>query len=266
VLLREAAVVTACAIVMRFAWVWPSTYVSSALGRWLLGSGEPWPSWRTVFFIGWAGMRGGDSLVIALALPFTTSTGAPFPAREQIVFITFVVIFATLVLHGVSLRPLLHRLRLRDDGRAEDEEAHARLVAVEEGLRVLDEDAVRDGPYPEVVRYLRQRHRQRARRWAAREEQRFGGRPHDGEERHMVAAPSHDAGALDERRAEAYRRLRTRMIEREQQAVVALRDQGVIGDDVMRRVQHDLDLEAMLLDAREPAVEPSSEVSAAIDP
>lgn len=264
-LLREAALITACVVVVRFIWVWPSAYISRALGRRLLHRDTPSPSWQSVLFIGWSGMRGGESLAIALALPLSTASGAPFPAREQIVFITFVVIFATLVVQGASAGPLLRWLRLRGDGRARDEEAHARLVAVEEGLRALDDDSGSGSPYPEVVRYLRQRHRQRARRWAAREDRRFLGRSHLGTHDHTVTAPSHDTGALDESRAAEYRRLRSKMIQAEERAVVALRDRDVIGDDVMRRIQHDLDLESMLLEVPEPVVEPASEVASSID-
>jgi len=264
-LLREGALIALCMILIRFAWVWPSAYIPRALGRRLLHRRTPYYPWRQVLFIGWAGMRGGDSLVIALALPFTTLSGAPFPAREQIVFITFVVIFVTLVLQGATVAPLLRRLRLRADGRAGDEEAHARLVAAEAGIRALDDTSVSSSPYPEVVRYLRQRHRQRARRWAAREQLRFHGRRHDGAHEHTVVAPSHDAGVLDDKRSREYRRLRSRMIQAEQRAVVTLRDQDVIGDDVLRRIQHDLDLESMLLQTREPVVEPVSEVPSAMD-
>jgi len=263
-LLREAGLITMCVILVRFVWVWPSAYISSVIGRWLFHLDVTERGWKQVLFIGWAGMRGGESLVIALALPFVTSSGAPFPARDKIIFITFVVIFVTLVLQGLTVGPLLRALRLQPDGRAEDEEAHARLVAVEAGLRALDAEATANNPYPEVVRYLRQRHRQRARRWAAREERRFRGRQHEGEHDRLVTAPSHGEGALDDRRSAEYRRLRSRMIRGEQQAVVELRDQDVIGDDVMRRIQHDLDLEAMLLGAPEPVIEPTSEVSSAI--
>ena len=264
-LFLEAGLVTACVILVRFVWVWPSAYIPSALARRFLHLDAPSRPWRSVFFIGWAGMRGGESLVIALALPFTTSSGAPFPAREKIIFFTFVVIFTTLVLQGATAGPLLRRLRLRPDGRADDEEAHARLVAVEAGLRALDDEQGANSPYPEVVRYLRQRHRQRARRWAAREERRFRGRSHDGAHEHAFVAPSHYAGELDDSRSAEYRRLRSKMIRGEQRAVVALRDQDVIGDDVMRRIQHDLDLESMLLGAPEPVTEPVSEVPSAIE-
>ncbi len=263
-LLREAGLITACVIMVRFVWVWPSAYISRALGRRLFHYRPPDRSWKAILFIGWAGMRGGESLVIALALPFTTASGAPFPAREKIIFITFVVIFVTLVLQGLTVGPLLRVLHLHPDGRAEDEEAHARLVAVEAGLRALDEEAAATEAYPEVVRYLRQRHRQRARRWAAREQRRFQGRSHDGEHTHLATAPSHDAGELDDRRSTEYRRLRSTMIRGEREALVELRDEDVIGDDVMRRILHDLDLEAMLLGAPEPVMEPASEVSSAI--
>jgi len=71
---------------------------------------------------------------------------------------------------------------------------------------------------------------------------------------------------IDERRAEEYRRVRSAMLDAEQQAILDLRDNGVIADDVMRRVQRDLDLETMLLETSEPVIEPVSEVPAAFGP
>jgi monovalent cation/hydrogen antiporter len=263
-LVREAALVSLCVVVVRLVWILPTTYIARAGGRWLRGTNEPLPPWRWVLFIGWAGLRGGDSLVIALAVPLTVAAGAPFPAREQIIFVTFGVIFATLVLQGPTLTPLVRLLALTGDGQEQDEEAHARLVATEAALRSLDDLARSPSPYPEVARYLQQRFRQRARRWAARESRRLGGRAHAFAQGHIVAAPSHEAGILDEGRVGEYRRLRSLAIDAEQSAVIALRDQSVIGDDVMRRIQRDLDLEAMLLDTPEPVVEPLSEVPSAL--
>ena len=253
--LREAAIVCLCVIGVRIAWIGPSAYVGRKLGAWLRRSTAELPSWRWIFFVGWAGIRGGDSLVIALALPLTTATGAPFPAREQIIFITFCVIFVTLVLQGPTLAPLARCLGIRSDGRAEDEEAHARLTAAEAGLKALGSPEVTETEYPEIARYLRQRHRQRARRWAAQEARRLDHRPDEAAHEHFVAAPSHDAGALDDRRSAEYRRMRATMIRAERQALLDLRDGDVIGDDVMRRIQRDLDLELILLESREPVVE-----------
>lgn len=259
-LIGETAIICACIVLVRVLWVLPSTYISRSIGRWLRGSNEKLPSWRQVVFIGWAGIRGGDSLVIALALPFTTATGAPFPARDRIVFITFSVILVTLVLQSPTLRPMARWLNLHGDERADDEEAHARLTAAEAGLRVLDSPNLGDVQYPEVPRYLRQRHRQRARRWAAREARQLEKRPDETRHDHFVTAPAHGAGVLDEQRAAEYRRIRSTMIRAEQQALLALRDRGEIGDDVMRTVQRELDLEQVLLDSPEPVIEPSREL------
>jgi CPA1 family monovalent cation:H+ antiporter len=256
----EAAIVCLCVIVVRLVWVFPSTYVGRSLDGWLRRHRAPLPSWRQGLFVGWAGIRGGDSLVIALALPLTTAAGGAFPARDRIVFLTFSVILATLVVQGPTLRPLARWLCLHDDGRAEDEEAHARLTAVEAGLRALDAPALSASTYPEVVRYLRQRHRQRARRWASREARRLAARPAESPHAHLVAAPSHEAGVLDERRAAEYRRLRGEMIRAEQRALRELRDRDEIGDDVMRSIQRELDLERVLLDSPSPVIEPPREV------
>jgi monovalent cation/hydrogen antiporter len=263
-LIREAAIISLCVVVVRLVWVTPTAYIFRALGRWLRHSNEELPPWRQILFIAWAGVRGADSLVIALSLPLVTATGAPFPARNQIVFITFAVIFATLVIQGSTLAPVARLLRLHGDGREKDEEAHARLVATETALRALADPKLENTPYPEVVRYIQQRYRQRARRWAARESRQYEGRAHDPAHEHLVAAPSHEAGELDESRIGEYRRIRARAIDAERRAVEALRDQSVIGDDVMRRIERDLDLEVMLLSSRDPVAEPPSEVPSAI--
>jgi Na+/H+ antiporter len=266
-LVREAGLVTLCVVLVRLAWVLPSTYLARSLGRWLRRSHEPLPPWQWVAFIGWAGVRGGDSLVIALAVPLVTASGTPFPARDQILFITVAVIFVTLVMQGPTLAPLADALALRGDAHQDDEEAHARLVAIEAALAALADAATAGSPskYPEVARYLEQRYRQRARRWAARESRQLEGRAHDFLQVHSVAAPSHEAGELDEQRIVEYRRLRSQSVDAERRAVIKLRDQSVIGDDVLRRIQRDLDLEAMLLDTREPVVELPGEMPTSLD-
>jgi CPA1 family monovalent cation:H+ antiporter len=270
-LLREAALVCVCVVVVRLLWIFPSGYVGRAADRWVRGGRGSLGSWRELLFIGWAGIRGADSLVIALALPLTTAGGAAFPARDRILFLTFGVILTTLLLQGPTLLPLARRLGLHDDGRADGEEAHARLSAAEAGLLALDSPALSASTYPEVARFLRRRHRQRARRWASREAGRLEARANESpdaqhaqhaEHAHFVVAPSHDAGVLDERRAAEYRRVRAGMIQAEQRALRELRDRGEIGDDVMRGVQRELDLERVLLDSSAPVLEPPREAGA----
>jgi CPA1 family monovalent cation:H+ antiporter len=265
-LVTEALIVSVCVVLVRILWAIPSTYIFRTLGRWMGLGNNPLPPLRTVFFISWTGLRGADSLVLALALPLTTATGARFPAREQIIFITFGVIFFTLVVQGPTIAPLARRLHVGTDEDEGAEEAHARLAAAEAGLRALD-DFGNDGPYPEVVRYLRTRHLQRARRWAAKEqdEQAHEVETGDAPHQHFTVAPSHAAAVIDERRGDEYRRVRGAMLKAEQQSVLDQRDTGVIGDDVMRRILRDLDLETILLETSEPVVETPSDVAGVID-
>jgi CPA1 family monovalent cation:H+ antiporter len=189
-------------------------------------------------------MRGGDSLVIALAVPVTTAAGHPFPARGLIIFLTFTVILATLVLQGPTLAPIVRWWGLTE-GERDTEEAHARRVVAEAGLRRLEEEARRDGVDRATARYLEATYRRRAHRWAARDRERHGQLDED----HARLAGID--GGRAEHLATAYRALRAAMIEDEREALINLRDQGVIGDDVLRRVQRDLDLETMLLESTE---------------
>jgi CPA1 family monovalent cation:H+ antiporter len=236
--------ITLVVIVVRIVY----TVVAASLIRWSRRGTEKqaWaPNWRQAGFLGWAGMRGGDSLVIALALPLTTAGGDPFPARGLIIFVTFVVILGTLVLQGLTLAPLIRRWGLTEGEESDAEEAHARRVVAEAGLQRLRGEADRDGVDRRAVKYLERTYRRALERWSARDRDRHG---HDDAEHASLAG-------IDGRRAEgvatSYRALRTAMIDAERDALIRLRDDGVIGDDVLRRVQRDLDLETVLLESAE---------------
>ncbi|MFL5493516.1 MAG: Na+/H+ antiporter [Gemmatimonadales bacterium] len=237
------AVVALTAIVLRLVY----TFTAVLLVRFRLRrqGKPPQPSWGEATFVGWTAMRGGDSLVIALALPLRTAAGQPFPARELIIFLTFAVIFDTLVLQGLTLKPLLRWLDLKDGAELDNEEAHARRIAAEVGLHRLDEEGRQDGVEPDVLRYLRRKYAGRLDRWSARDREAHGAEDPE----HRALAGRDGAGA--ERAATSYRRLRMAMIHAERRAVVGLRDKGEIGDEVLRRVQRDLDLETMLLESGE---------------
>src|SRR5262249_55497732 len=126
-------------------------------------AGMKWryPKWQHVAFIGWAGMRGGDSLVIALSLPLMTSAGTPFPARDLIIFITFSVILITLVVQGFTFGAACRLLGIRDDGVDKAEEERARRVSLEAGLAHLEELAKRPEAPMEQINDLRDRHARR---------------------------------------------------------------------------------------------------------
>lgn len=107
-LCRSALAVLGAVVAARLVWVFPGAYVPRFLDRAVLGAPAAYPPWRGVTVVGWAGMRGVVSLAAALALPLRTADGAPFPGRDLIQFLTFWVIFGTLVGQGLTL-PLLIR-------------------------------------------------------------------------------------------------------------------------------------------------------------
>ncbi len=108
-LLVDSAAVVGAVVVSRLVWMFPGAYLPRWFDRNLLGRTDvAYPPWQSVTVVGWTGMRGVVSLAAALALPLTTTGKTPFPGRDLIQFLTFVVIFATLVGQGLTL-PLLIR-------------------------------------------------------------------------------------------------------------------------------------------------------------
>jgi monovalent cation/hydrogen antiporter len=248
-LIGYSALVALTVIVVRIVYTATAVFLLRLFAR---PGGKKPPGWSEAAFIGWTGMRGGDSLIIALALPLATATGAPFPARGVIVFLTFAVILCTLVVQGFTVVPLLRRLDLAKGDDEDSEEAHARRVAADVGLRRLDQLAT-SNQNAKAVGYLRQLHGERRRKWAARDRT-----LHSADDADHRDLPRTDAGA--ERNAESYRSLRRAMMDAERAAIIDLRDRDTIGDDVMRRVQRELDLETMMLDsAEDDASEPFDE-------
>ena len=172
------------------------------------------------------------SLAAALALPLVTYSGGPFPFRSEIILITFMVILSTLVLQGLSLAPLLRILKLERDETLEREEAHAREHAATAALARLDELSRELWPLAEHMDRLRVQYARRVQRFASAKE---GGK---------------DEKCMEET-AQALRRLRQETLTAERRAVIGLRDQGVISDDVLHRIEHELDIEALRLGAGE---------------
>jgi Na+/H+ antiporter len=220
-LIGYSALVCATVIVTRLVWVPIFAYVPRALFR-SVREHDPYPPWQWLAIIGWAGIRGAVSLAAALALP------NDFPHRGLIVFLTFTVIVSTLVLQGLSLPGLIRVLDVMDDGKAEREDAKARIRAAEAALARLEE-LVEDGAVrPDTAERLRGLYNFRRNR--------FGARFDDA-----------DDGELEERSV-AYQRVIRDLLDAERAELVSLRNQGLIDDNVIQRVQRDLDLEAARLD------------------
>jgi len=228
-LLIVGAVISALAIVVRLIWVPVAGWIPRAMSR-ALRERDPMPPWSYLFVIGWGGMRGIVTLAAALALPLTTAAGAPFPFRTEIILISFVVILATLVLQGLSFAPLIRLLRVEEDRGLEQEEMLARERAAAAALARLDELG-RDGRHhgriiPEQHERLRDHYSRRAQRFAA-------------------------SGKVDPEctfeAAEADRRLRYEALHAERTVLIGLRNDGTISDEVLHRLEHELDVESLRL-------------------
>jgi CPA1 family monovalent cation:H+ antiporter len=168
----------------------------------------------------WSGMRGAVSLAAALALPLD------FPQRDLIVFLTFSVILFTLVLQGLTLPALIDRLGVEEDDPEEREELAARRAAVEAALERVEELAGEDWTRPETVERMRGMFEYRRRRLAGR----------------------HGHGESLEDRSRAYQAMVREVIEAQRAAIVALRNAGEISNDVMHRLERELDLEDQRLE------------------
>ncbi len=206
-------------IVARIVWVFPATYVPRMLSA-RVRARDPYPPPKAVFVVSWAGMRGAVSLAAALALPIT----ARLPERDLLIFLTFCVILATLVGQGLTLPWLIRRLGVVAVTGPDTEEAHARLAAVEAAMNRLSELALEYPGHIELIDQLRSRY--------------------DHEASHVwpnAEAPLDDS----ERESLDHMEILNAVLSAEREAVIGLRDDGIIGDEVLHRIERDLDLEAL---------------------
>jgi CPA1 family monovalent cation:H+ antiporter len=221
-LLGLGVLVSAVVILVRLIWVIPAAWGLPILGH--------RKRWAEVLVIGWAGMRGVVSLATALALPLDT------PERDLLHFLTFCVILATLVGQGLTLPWLVQVLGLADDGVSAEQELHARAVAVEAARARIEQLAEEWPTHLPLVDTLRAQYDHRAGHFGdLRSDQT------DGDGRPMSQAA--------EQELVEHGKIRRAVIDAERQAVLGLRSRGEIGDEAWRRIERDLDLEELRLEA-----------------
>ena len=226
-LILYAGLISLVVILVRILWVFTATYVPRWASR-SLRERDPSPSPRGVTVIAWTGMRGVISLAAALALPLSTESGAPFPERDLILFLTFSVILATLVAQGLSLPLLIRALGLEDDGSREREEIEGRIRVAETALARIEELALEDWVREETAERVRWLYNYRRKRFATRLDD--------------------DEAGLEDHSA-AYQRLLRELLRAQRRTLLELRDEGVIGDEAMHRIERDLDLEESRMEA-----------------
>jgi CPA1 family monovalent cation:H+ antiporter len=219
-----------CGIVVatRLVWVFTVPYLIRLLDR-RPSQRARRTSWRWRLIVGWSGMRGAVSLAVALAVPLATDAGEAFPQRDLIIFLTFAVIFVTLVAQGLSLPMLIRRLGVTDEGADANEELRGRLVATKAALRELDALESEEWTRNPTVERMRALYEYRKRRLAAR-----AGKIED------------DEGY--ETRSQAYQQMVQLVLGAQRDALVEMRNSGGISNEAMNRILRELDLEESRLE------------------
>ncbi len=221
-LLLYGALFSAIVIVLRLIWMFPGAFFANLVRRRLLHQNVKMPSARQTFVVGWTGMRGVIALAAALSLPETLADGSAFQQRNLIIFLTFCVILVTLVLQGLTLPPLIRALGLASASPHHEEEREARRAMIEAALAHLRKARTKDKQefaniYDDIEEHYTQR---------------------------LASLPGND-GETDGTSLAAYARYRElarELLRVERGTALQLRKEGRINDEVLRKVEHELDL------------------------
>jgi Na+/H+ antiporter len=206
--------VTTVAILVRFAWIYLATYAPRVLSERLRR--QPAPPEAETFIMSWCGMRGIVSLAAVLALPLTLNNGEPFPQRDLVIFLTFVVIAVTLVVQGLTLAPLIRKLNVGADWSGHEEEHRAKLALTRVALAAIDDAAHKEGVASHVAERIRAE---------------FAEKVANG------AMP----GAEPDRRTDPARLLRAAAIHAERRELIRIWRANEISDEVLHHLEEDLD-------------------------
>jgi Na+/H+ antiporter len=218
-LIMYGAIVSAAVIIGRIIWIIPGTYVPRMLFK-SIREKEPKPRKRLVALVGWSGMRGVVSLAAAMALPLVMEGSKPFPNRNLIIFLTFSVIFATLVIQGLTIRPMIKMLGITGDGKEHEDEQIARLKIASAVIEHIEEN------YSlmlseEVLNQIKTKYEIRIARM--RKDQ-------------VMEKP-------DEDKINQFHKIQKELLEKERRLVIDLRNAGNISDEALRKIEYELDLE-----------------------
>ncbi len=207
-------------IALRLVWVTPAIKFSNFVQRLRHPDEEP-VTRRESFVIGWTGMRGVIALAAGISVPEVIN-GVEFGQRNLIVFLTYSVILVTLVLQGLTLPSVIRALGLAKEQGIEPEERYARELSIKNAIEYLEREkqGAKDGldhAYEDLIdRY-----------------------------EHRLAEVSEEEGK-EASKAEVYHalsRAARAAVQVERRTIIDLRDRGSISDDVLRRLERELDLE-----------------------
>lgn len=155
--IKYGLIISGITIGLRVLWVYPATFLPILLFK-SIRENEVNPGWKGPLIVGLAGMRGVVSLATALSIPVMMTDGTAFPLRNLIIFITFVVIFVTLVVQGLALPFIIRFLKVKDGEVAKPpEEQHAgiRLFLHQAALKHLEANHASEIKSNDLVRHYR---------------------------------------------------------------------------------------------------------------
>jgi len=217
----SASIICTAVILARFMWVTPAAYLSRLIKS-ERRRRDAIQSWQHIAIVGWTGMRGVVSLAAAFALPLALPNGRPFPGRDYILFVAFSVILVTLVLQGLTLPLLIRKFGIPHDAETDDEERLARLEANKAALEWIEKARANGDFPPDAVDRLRAEYDERI-------------------EQLEICADNPD-DCRGEIATPRYQRLQHQALRVERKTIIRLRNERVINDDALRRIQRDLDL------------------------
>jgi Na+/H+ antiporter len=221
-LMWYGTIVSAAVIIGRIIWVYPGTYVP----RWLFKSireREKGTNIRTASIVAWSGMRGVVSLAAALALPLTIEGSKPFPHRDLIIFLTFCVIFATLVFQGLTLRPLIRLLGIKADGKEQEVEQAVRMKIASSIIEHIEENYALLND--EILNQIKTKYEIRIQR--------------------LQKDPSFQK--LSAEQIDELQKIQRTLVAMERNHLLSLRRESSVSDEILRKIEYELDLEEMRL-------------------
>lgn len=223
-LISYGALISLTVIAGRILWVYPGAYIPRFLSR-KIRERETITNWRTVTVVAWTGMRGIVSLASALALPLTLADGeTAFPNRSLILFLTFCVIVSTLVLQGVTLRPLIKWLEIQPDGTLAREEQETRLLVTNKIIKHIEENLSYGVTSDEILGQIKSKYEIRFAQLLNQDE-------------------SNQSSRFDDEQVKQFHEIQRELTALERRVLLDLRRENKIDDEVLKRLEHELDLE-----------------------
>jgi CPA1 family monovalent cation:H+ antiporter len=220
-LLEYGALFSAFIIALRLIYVFPGAAIATWVRTRLLGQADIPFSRPSVFLVGWAGIRGVLALAAAFSLPERLNSGQPFPERSMIIFLSFSVIFTTLVLQGLTMPAMIHALGLARTATTSKELEEARRHMLQSALKRLEEMRTKwGGKDTEVLDRLQYLY----------------------ESRLLALSPEKPSSPLEQAEKKLLQQLSGQLRAAERAEAYRLCDEGRIDDELLRSLQYELDL------------------------